>query len=129
MATQTTGGGSTTSFSNTPQAVDDSYSWTEDQLIALSLYNGATNTISLDVMSNDLGGNAKTLWSIDDGNGNTIATDYDLLAGDVTNGISAWEMTAQGNWIRINNGKIEYKLDDGTHLSSSARDLNTLTAT
>ena len=63
MATQTTGGGSTTSFTNTPQAKDDVYSLTEDQLLASeTLYNGLTHTISLDVMANDLGGNAKTLF-------------------------------------------------------------------
>ena len=83
MGTQSTGGGSTTSFTNTPQAMDDSYIWTEDQLLSLQLYNAATKTITLDVMSNDLGGNAKTLFSVDDGDGNPITADYELLAKDV----------------------------------------------
>src|SRR5437879_3251941 len=98
MATQTTGGGSTTSFTKTPQGVDDTYYWTEDQLALSSIYNTTTRIVTLDVMSNDLGGNAKTLFSIDDGNGNTLATDYELLTADpLTGGISAWERTASGN--------------------------------
>lgn len=53
MATSTSGG-TTTSFSNTPQAKDDTFSYTED----------LTGVVYLSVMSNDLGGNAKVLWSI-----------------------------------------------------------------
>src|ERR1043166_3447801 len=84
MATQTTGGGSATSFTNTPQANDDTYNYLEDLLRAnSSLYNVATNTISLDVMANDLGGNAKALFSVDDGDGNPITSDFDLLYKDV----------------------------------------------
>lgn len=45
------------SFGNTPQAVDDAFSFTED---ALSI-------VFLDVMANDKGGNAKTLYSLDNG--------------------------------------------------------------
>src|SRR5215216_3540488 len=118
MATQTTGG-STTSFTNTPQAVDDTYSWTEDQLSASELLAG--NVITLDVMVNDLGGNAQALFSIDDGNGNTIASDYELLNSDVINGVSGWEATANGNLVRIVDGKIELKL---VNLSA----INSLTA-
>ena len=118
-----------TSFTNTPQAMDDAYSYTEDQLRASTIYNTTTNVISLNVMSGDLGGKAKMLWSIDDGNGNTLAPDYQLLAGDVSNGVSQWEHTAHGNWIQINNGIIEYKLDDGSNSSTGARDINSLSAT
>ncbi|MBY5462198.1 VCBS domain-containing protein [Rhizobium leguminosarum] len=129
MGTQSTGGGSTTSFSNTPQAKDDSYIWTEDQLLSLQLYNAATKTITLDVMSNDLGGNAKSLFSVDDGDGNPITADYELLAKDVgANGASAWEKTLLGNWVRINNGKIEYRLSDGSGIAGSGADINTLSA-
>ncbi|WP_392709463.1 VCBS domain-containing protein [Rhizobium ruizarguesonis] len=129
MSTQSTGGGSTTSFSNTPQAKDDSYIWTEDQLLSLQLYNAATKTITLDVMSNDLGGNAKSLFSVDDGDGNPITADYELLAKDVgANGASAWEKTLLGNWVRINNGKIEYRLSDGSGIAGSGADINTLSA-
>jgi VCBS repeat-containing protein len=111
MATQTTGGGSTTSFTKTPQAQDDLYGWTEEQLLASGLYSSTSNIITLNVMSNDLGGNAKTLWSIDDGDGNTLAPDYQLLTQDgLISGVSTWELTSAGNLIRINNGKIELKL-------------------
>ena len=95
MATQTTGGGSTTSFTNTPQAKDDYYAFLEDTLRSnATLYNIATNTIFLDVMSNDLGGNAKSLFSVEDGDGNPITADYELLAKDVNSaGCSPWELT------------------------------------
>src|SRR5262245_15859015 len=106
MATQTTGGGSTTSFSNAPQAQDDSYGWTEDQLLGTGLISG--NVVRLNVLSNDLGGNAKTLFSIDDGNGNTSLTDYDLLHSD---SMGVWESTALNSLgvrdaITISNGQI-----------------------
>ena len=61
-------GGTTTSFSNTPQAKDDYYQYLEDVLREDStLYNTSTNTLLLNVMSNDLGGNAKSLFSVEDG--------------------------------------------------------------
>src|SRR5690349_16297582 len=57
MATsQNTSGGTTTSFGNTPQAVDDTFTFSA---------NLATPILSLNVMANDLGGNAKSMWSID----------------------------------------------------------------
>ena len=120
MATNT-GGGTTASFSNTPQAKDDSYIFTEQQLFAApSVYNLSTRTISLNVMSNDLGGNAKSLYSIDDGGTGAMT---DLLQSNVT---TSWEQTADGNWIRINAGLIEYRIDDGSHTAGSARDVDTL---
>jgi VCBS repeat-containing protein len=129
MPTELTGGGSTTSFTNTPQAKDDSYSYIEDWLRNSSLYSISSKTVTLDVMSNDLGGNAKSLFSIDDGNGNTLAPDFELLCKDVNAaGCSPWEKTPDGNWIRLNNGKIEFKIgnpaapDDHTQ----ALDLNSL---
>ncbi|MBZ7927702.1 VCBS domain-containing protein (plasmid) [Ensifer adhaerens] len=122
MATQTTGGGSTTSFSNTPQAQDDAFAWTEDQLKSSGLYNVNTNTITLDVMANDLGGKAKTLWSIDDGGTDAMS---ELLKSNVT---TSWEKTAAGNWMRICDGKVEFRLDDGSHTAGSARSLDSLTA-
>ena len=67
MATNT-GGGSTSSFYNTPQAVDDSYAGTEDTIYYF------------DVMANDLGGNAKVLWSIDD---TTLDELWDINLGAV----------------------------------------------
>src|SRR5258706_8616146 len=107
MATITNG--IQTSFSNTPQAKDDIYGWTEDELLSSGLLHGSI--ITLNVMSTDLGGNAKALFSIDDGNGHTNITDYDLLTVDgLINGISAWELTAAGNRVRIDNGKIDFDI-------------------
>ena len=57
-------GGTTVSFSNTPQAKDDTYTFTEEAALDAVLY--------LNVMSNDSGGNAKTLWSIDDAESDPI---------------------------------------------------------
>jgi VCBS repeat-containing protein len=99
------------SFFKTPQANDDNYYWTEDTLQQDSkVYNATTGYLTLDVMANDLGGNAKTLYSIDDGNGNPI-NPTDLFSADtLTGGVSAWQATADGNQARINNGKIEFDL-------------------
>ncbi|WP_018236390.1 VCBS domain-containing protein [Ensifer sp. BR816] len=128
MATQS-GGGSATSFTNTPQAQDDSYVWSEDQILNLQNYNPVSNTIILDVMANDLGGKAKSLFSVDDGDGNPITADYELLAKDVgSTGASAWEKTLLGNWVRINNGKIEYRLSDGSGTPGAGVDINSLSA-
>ncbi|TIV43436.1 MAG: hypothetical protein E5V84_01100, partial [Mesorhizobium sp.] len=55
-------GGTTTSFSNTPQAQGDVFNYTEDTAVVVS---GSQSIILLDVLANDLGGNAKTLYSID----------------------------------------------------------------
>src|SRR5215510_1339282 len=112
--------GTTVSFSSTPQAKDDYFTssttgLTEDNLLALGW-------ICLDVMANDAGGNAKTLYSIDNTNqtdeyGNPYA--YDLLKSDVTSGVSLPEYTDFGAQIKIYNGKIYYNAAtiSGTHLS------------
>ena len=127
MATQATGGGSVTSFTNTPQAQDDSYLYDENWLLNSLLYNTTTNTISLDVMSGDLGGGAKTLFSIDDGNGNPIPPDFELLCKDVNaDGISCWERTEIGNWIRINKGKVEYRIADGSGIPGQGVSVDSL---
>src|SRR6478735_690643 len=130
MATQTTGGGSATSFTNTPQAKDDNYAFLEDNLRnSASLYNLATNTISLDVMANDLGGNAKSLFSVEDGDGNALTADFDLLVKDVdASGASSWESTLGGNWVRINTGKIEYRIADSSGIPGHGRSVDSLTA-
>ncbi|WP_421249063.1 VCBS domain-containing protein, partial [Aeromonas sanarellii] len=68
MATTTTDGGTVTSFSNTTQAKDDSFSTALIDGVSGSLITeDFTGIVYLDVMANDLGGNAKTLWSLDDG--------------------------------------------------------------
>jgi len=133
MGTQTTGGGSLTSFNNTPQANPDYYTLREDEILAspgLYNYNTTSKTFTFDVMSNDLGGNAKSLFSVEDDWGNPIAGDTTLLDKDTldTAGASQWELTASGNWIRIVNGKIEYRIADTAHPfdPNMARDVNSL---
>ncbi|PBC06835.1 VCBS domain-containing protein, partial [Mesorhizobium sp. WSM3859] len=113
MGTQIAGaGGTTTSFSNTPQAKDDVFNYTEDNVVIVS---AAQSIILLDVMANDLGGNAKTLYSVDDGTSDSTSTKQyapiDLTTQDVqATGISAWEDIGGGVLIRINNGKVEMNL-------------------
>ncbi|RUW55426.1 VCBS domain-containing protein [Mesorhizobium sp. M8A.F.Ca.ET.021.01.1.1] len=113
MATQVTGaGGTTTSFSNTPQANNDVFNLTEDTVV---LASGSQTIIVLDVMANDQGGNAKSLFSVDDGISASTATKQyapiDLTTQDVqATGISAWESIGGGVSIRINNGKVEMDL-------------------
>ncbi|MFK0691531.1 VCBS domain-containing protein, partial [Mesorhizobium sp. IMUNJ 23033] len=113
MATQITGaGGTTTSFSNTPQAKDDVFNYTEDTVVIVS---APQSIILLNVMQNDLGGNAKTLYSIDDGTSASTATKQyapiDLTTADAqVSGVSAWEDIGDGVFIRINNGKVEMNL-------------------
>jgi hypothetical protein len=55
---------STVSYTKTPQAGDDASWYDEDDYLSALSANGS---ILLDVMSNDLGGNAKKLYSIDHG--------------------------------------------------------------
>lgn len=103
---------SSTSFTKTPQAGDDSFFFTEDQI---TTYIAGThlNVMSLDVMSNDLGGNARRLYSIEDGDGNPLAPETELLVRDaLANGSSGWEDTQLGNCIRINNGQIEFDMSN-----------------
>ncbi|WP_194712501.1 cadherin-like domain-containing protein, partial [Noviherbaspirillum soli] len=118
-----------TSFTNTPQAGNDVYNYSEDQILGLANYNNTNSVLTLDVMGNDLGGNAKTLYSVDDGNGNPLTADFELLIKDVNaNGVSGWEKTEQQNWVRINNGKIEFALGavtDGV-AGPSGTSINTL---
>src|SRR5437773_6970722 len=88
--TQNTSGGTTTSFSNTPQAVDDTYNFSAS----------ATGIIILNVMADDLGGAAKTLWSVDNSisapvysaNGNYAPAD--LLAKDTVYATTAADIAA-----------------------------------
>ncbi|QKD05908.1 hypothetical protein EB235_34470 [Mesorhizobium loti R88b] len=105
-------GGTTASFSNTPQANDDVFNLTEDTVV---LASGSQTIIVLDVMANDQGGNAKSLFSVDDGISASTATKQyapiDLTTQDVqATGISAWESIGGGVSIRINNGKVEMDL-------------------
>ena len=97
MATNT-GGGTTASLGNTPQAKDDSFTLIED-------YNAIA---WLDVMSNDLGGNAKILWSLDD-SATDAAGATDLIGTDVGKVESTTSDTSiNGAKIWISDGKVAY---------------------
>ncbi|WP_027168523.1 VCBS domain-containing protein, partial [Mesorhizobium sp. WSM3224] len=80
MATQQVAGagGTTVSFSNTPQAKDEVLFFSED----------STGVLILNVLANDLGGAAKQLYSIDDSISASTATKTpapsDLLVRDTT---------------------------------------------
>lgn len=77
-----TNGGTETSFRNTPQAKDDEIS--NESLGELDYDN---LIFTLDILDNDLGGNGKSFWSIDDGINDSGAMDGyvagDLLTQDV----------------------------------------------
>ncbi|MBV1691089.1 VCBS domain-containing protein [Novosphingobium sp. G106] len=107
-------GGTTTSFSNTPQAKDDGYSLAEDFL----------GVVYFDVMSNDLGGNAKTLFSIDNGTNQSGAMSgysaADLLSQDTARAeATSGDTSALGAKIWItSDGKIGY---DSISLSAGVK--------
>jgi VCBS repeat-containing protein len=104
MATNT-GGGTTASLSNTPQAQDDSFVLPEDY-----------NSIKwLDVMANDLGGNAKILWSLDNGPGSPT----DLISSDIGKvEATTGDTSLNGAKIWIANGQVGY---DALYLNSGFR--------
>ncbi|MET4120561.1 VCBS repeat-containing protein, partial [Bradyrhizobium sp. JR1.5] len=122
MATQTTGGGSTVSFGNAPQANTDIFSFTED----------VSNILILNVLANDLGGAAKTLFSLDDGTSTSASTkNYapaDLLVKDLAYSSDAAGMVGTGDrsalgariWIE-SDGTVHYdKGDINTQLQALA---------
>src|SRR5687767_632323 len=91
-----TGGGTIASFNNTPQAVDDYRTAIEDEVFCF------------DVMSNDLGGQAKILWSIDDSTTNDDGdSSIDLLTKDAT-ATACPEFSDLGARIWIENGIVKY---------------------
>lgn len=93
-----------------------------------SLFEGisANAIVSLSVLSNDQGGAANVLYSVDDGSGNP-SSPTDLRVADAVNGVSPWEPTAGGNAVRIFNGVVQL---DFTHALAGlgASTLNGLTA-
>ncbi|PTR15411.1 VCBS domain-containing protein, partial [Pseudomonas sp. GV085] len=103
-STTTTSGGTVTSFSNTPQGKDDIFTTTENLL----------GVVYWDVMSNDLGGNAKTLWSLDNADSlSTVTKVYapaDLLAQDTARAEATSSDTSENGakiWI-TSDGKVGY---------------------
>src|SRR5215208_7768542 len=99
-----TDGGTTTSLNNTPQAKDDSF-WTDEDYLGISYF---------DVMLNDLGGNAKVLWSVDDGTGSPT----DLISQDLGRAESTLgDKSANGASIWITSGgQVGY---DGASLTTA----------
>ena len=72
-----TNGGTETSFKNTPQAKDDSISNE-----SFGQLNYGSLVFKFDILANDLGGNSKSLWSVDDGVNDSGAMDG-YVAGDL----------------------------------------------
>lgn len=92
-------GSSNNAFSRTPQAKDD-------QFLLDAMVGNDEQIYMLDVLANDSGGKAKSLWSVDDGNSSEGVGTADLLIRDIA-GIA--EHSALGAHISItDDGKIAY---------------------
>ncbi|SFP49785.1 hypothetical protein SAMN03159489_01052 [Pseudomonas sp. NFPP07] len=92
MATTTTTSGDTaTSFSNTPQAQDDIFTTGVIGTSSATITEDLLGIVYLDVMSNDLGGNAKTLWSLDNATSLSTATKVHAPADLLVQGQTASE--------------------------------------
>ncbi|MGY3256462.1 VCBS domain-containing protein [Pseudomonas chlororaphis] len=115
MATTTTTSGDTaTSFSNTPQAQDDIFTTGVIGTSSATITEDLLGIVYLDVMSNDLGGNAKTLWSLDNATSLSTATKVyapaDLLIQD-TSRVEATSSDTSFNGAKIwitSDGKVGY---------------------
>ncbi|MGM9491342.1 beta strand repeat-containing protein [Ideonella sp. YS5] len=109
--------GNSTSFNNTPQAGDDLYTSATTGLTEDSLFISY-----LAVMANDLGGAAKTLYSLDNGtNSSGALSPTDLLTQDIvrTEALTT-DRSAQGAKIWITaDGKVGY---DAATLSAAFQD-------
>src|SRR5437660_606652 len=107
-------GGTATSFSNTPQAKDDVFLSS-----ATGLTEDALAIVMLDVMGNDLGGAAKTLFSVDNGiSGTSTTSQTDLLIRDTVRAEALSTDTSLNGakiWI-TSDGKVGY---DATSLSAA----------
>ncbi|TPM74603.1 adhesin, partial [Mesorhizobium sp. B2-3-3] len=118
MASSVTGaGGTTASFSNTPQAQDDVFASS-----ATGLAQDSFQIVFLNVMANDLGGNAKTLWSVDNGTNSTGAMNGYSAADLLTQDLGRTESTSSDTslygakiWI-TSDGRVGY---DATTLSDA----------
>ncbi|WP_375740347.1 tandem-95 repeat protein [Pseudomonas boanensis] len=107
---------STTSFSNTPQATGDSF-------VFDSLVSEGVDYVYLDVMANDLGGKAKTLYALSDGTSadGSTATSAEIQADLLAHATSC--LSAYGAEIRIAqdlDGKIKVLYDAGLLYQSEA---------
>ncbi|PAU53231.1 S-layer family protein [Pseudomonas sp. PICF141] len=112
--TTTTSGGTVTSLSNTAQAQDDIFTTGVIGTSTAAITEDLLGVVYLDVMSNDLGGSAKTLWSLDDATSLSTATKVyapaDLLVQD-TGRIEATSTDTSFNGAKIwitSDGKVGY---------------------
>ncbi|MDH2357337.1 Ig-like domain-containing protein, partial [Bradyrhizobium sp. SSUT112] len=107
--------GNSTSFGNTPQAKDDLFTTGQT-----GLTENSTNIVILDVMANDLGGNSKTLFSIDNSISAGGASPTDLMTKDTARTEAASLDTSLNGakiWITTD-GKVAY---DASTLSAVFR--------
>ncbi|UNP90184.1 VCBS domain-containing protein [Aeromonas encheleia] len=133
MATTTTSSGTVTSFSNSPQAKDDTFTTgLIDGLSGSLITEDLVGVVYLDVMANDLGGNAKTLWSLDNAESLSTATKSyaptDLLTQDTARFEDVSNDTSLNGariWITMD-GKVGY--DAGTLSTTFKNALQALSA-
>ncbi|MDP3515955.1 MAG: VCBS domain-containing protein [Pseudohongiella sp.] len=120
-----TNGGTETSFTNTPQAKDDTFGTPQSGQL-----NYANNTYLLNVMANDLGGNSKSLWSVDNGINNSGAMNGyvagDLLTQDHAGitGLAANRSLFGASLTVTSDGRVAY--DASTISGQTAADLTGL---
>uniref|UniRef100_UPI001FC87F3E beta strand repeat-containing protein n=1 Tax=Burkholderia ambifaria TaxID=152480 RepID=UPI001FC87F3E len=119
----TTSNGTAVSISNTPQATNDEFTSAQT-----GLTDNTLTTVYLNVMANDLGGAAKTLYSLDSGTETTVALEQTaLLTQDTGRAESvSTDFSAHGAHIWItSDGKVGY---DASHLDASwlSNSFNTL---
>src|SRR5260221_6678695 len=120
MATTITNG-TVVSFGNTPQAVDDLFTSAQT-----GLNEDILQIVYLNVMANDLGGNAKTLYSLDDGISIGGTRPVDLLTQDAGRAeATSSDYSAHGAHIWItSDGKVGY--DANTFSADFKSQLNAL---
>src|SRR6266702_1762914 len=106
--------GNNTSFSNTPQATDDVFT-----SATTGLTDDWLHAVILNVMGNDLGGAAKTLYSLDSGTEATVSLEQQALLTQDTSRTEALscDTSAHGASIWItSDGKVGY---DASKLSTT----------
>jgi VCBS repeat-containing protein len=127
----TSKGANTVAFGNTPQARDDAFGFTQ----------AASGKQLLDVMGNDSGGNAKSLWSLDDGDrandlltARSSAVSANGVAISIVNGQVAYDMAGLGSLAALAKGEtftdsFTYAIQLGSGVLSWATARITITGT